>query len=657
MKQDRVNQLFLILSKKGRVDGEEENTITEDDDKDKDLLKELNELYPESDPERAIFQRFLKEHQIQRLGSGPFVNTVNIKITPNDGSAPLVLRVDLGSEYIKEIEEKLRSRSLKDVIAPIHVVRNSTVTNEEKTKTGYLILTDYYEGGDLERYIRDLPNDISDEDRIDDALKIYSEMADILAKVQDENTCFFDMKNGNFLRDKEGNLHVVDAKSMLYTDSPGGVIQKPGLYNPQKWGDFLWSYETKIPELTNTTILADKAHCLMLAKNIYHFVTNQKTGRYFKLEEDTFSAKVFTSSAKGQALKGLLMDMLHPNPAQRISLFEAHKRMALIANPDLSQDKKDNLQAIVDLKNGLKIVGQLPYTLEVQMQKIELEIISAKTENIPDITKKVEVFINNIKENYEKKGLNREILVVLKDCNEYLEKIKNLVAGKEQIIGLKDDDLNHYIEQKYEKLLHATSDEEIRDLKAYLSATVESLIEDAVTYEARKKCYDSLLNIRVIRDGIHNFAMGPQEFEEIKHQIVTAKGEAFHTLHQNISTQLETLTTERYKYKLKITCHNLLKTLRDSDIEMIGDTWKKFYTRRKERELSDPGSGVEDLERLVIELTGVLKNKGKANAMISVANSTSSAPSFRERLNAVGRKDKPRNLKLANNDQEPRNTN
>lgn len=217
--------------------------------------------------ENVQLNPFLESNEITFLGG---TNSKNFKITPSDGSAAYVLKVDNRLGAPSELEFELRKGPLANTLTTVHLSRQGFY--EKVPNFRYpcrnLLVSEYVHAGDLDKHRKSVIGS-----RINAALSIYSQMAEILQNIQNEQCVFPDMKNSNWLIEADGRLRIADLKSFLRSEGEILNLQK---LEPE--GYFLTdSKHLRAPEvnqvLRDGTCRVDSMHAFMLGKNLYQYLS------------------------------------------------------------------------------------------------------------------------------------------------------------------------------------------------------------------------------------------------------------------------------------------------------------------------------------------------------------------------------------------------
>lgn len=285
-------------------------------------LSDLTQLYKADEPNYTNFQTFLKTHTIQFIGGG---NSKNFRVT-GPGHSDYVLKVDNRLNMPRHVEAHLRAHTLKSTLTAIAAERQATYVTSQGPTTSTLLITEFCEKGNL---CDESARHTAYQNKITSALAIYSQMASVLIKIQHDSAAFPDMKNTNWLLDKEGILRISDTKSFVFARADGMLDYN---HHANRWcAGKLSTLFMNPPEFgTAHPISVDKLHAYMLGKNLYQYLTGCKftalKGRHNGHQYD-FSAGLFQTQA-GQALKVLIQGLIQYSPLHRLSVNDAHFQLA-----------------------------------------------------------------------------------------------------------------------------------------------------------------------------------------------------------------------------------------------------------------------------------------------------------------------------------------
>lgn len=325
----------------------------------------LDELYPPIDfdvdfSELVRFNVFLSLYKVAFLGGGNAQNFT--AVLKSDPSQVFVLKVEERLNMPKRVERYLRETVLRDVLAPIYAERQATFMRAakppyypEKETTCSLLITVFCPEGNLEAHAAPQQNPA---DRLRSALNLYTQMGDVLMRMQMQNCAFPDIKNTNWLVDGNDRLQLADTKSFIMT-APDGTINTDVLR--QNGYGFITTGYMNPPEMyQSNTFSADKMHAYMLGKNVYQYVTNC-SWEYLKTHPSQFDfTDPIFGSPEGGLLKTLIVAMtVDDPPAMRMPMSTALAELQQIKNLiDLKQMQSVSSQTQADTMNA-------PPTIEV----------------------------------------------------------------------------------------------------------------------------------------------------------------------------------------------------------------------------------------------------------------------------------------------------
>ena len=180
---------------------------------------------------------------------------------------------------------------------------------------------------------------------ISDACKIYSEMIDILSVFQEQGFAHTDIKNSNFLINKEGKLEIADIKGIMAIEDKDKVTME------FKGGPIFSDPTIQSPELKKIqsdgfgSCNVDKMHAFMLGKNLYQFLTGCSSSDLENIhinidKTNPFTGQIF-EGAEGRQLQNLIRNLLQENPEHRISLSEVKYALMQV-------QQKSNLQEVLN---------------------------------------------------------------------------------------------------------------------------------------------------------------------------------------------------------------------------------------------------------------------------------------------------------------------
>jgi serine/threonine protein kinase len=207
----------------------------------------------------------------------------------------------------------------------------------------------FYKNGNLENYHEKITG--GDQEKVSVALNLYLQMATILSDLQYRYIAFTDMKNSNWIVDDNGQLIILDTKSMTPVE-PVTLDYQENLANNRWYGGYYSRVGTpnvNPEEFYSEKFNADSLHVFILGRNLYQFLTGVES-RYFqgKLAVDAynFDRPIF-KSAVGRHLAELIKQMIAPEPSKRLKLSQVMYQLQQISNPTETY-KKELMSKIVD---------------------------------------------------------------------------------------------------------------------------------------------------------------------------------------------------------------------------------------------------------------------------------------------------------------------
>lgn len=329
-------------------------------------FKRLTHLYSATDSEYAAFQAFLLAYSISPMGG---TNSKNYKITPTParkkltGEVPCVLKVEYRGGMPKFLETEIRNKIRPNRLTPVAFERQGTTrdpdSGEMVTKT--LVITDFCSGGDLMQHAS---FQLSPEDRIQSALSIYKQMAEILIQLENNDCAFTDMKNTNWLIDDKNFIQIADTKGFLPTTS--GVLDRHS--HESRWFGIVYTKHMDPPEFASASFKVDAAHAYMLGKNIYFYLMANKVVRNAGHNggEYEFTDPVFASSLIGKRMEILIKSLIKPDPTKRMKVANALKTLNQI---------ESDFNELVDLKTKCR-------RLLSEIQSFDLDASTSKQQAI-----------------------------------------------------------------------------------------------------------------------------------------------------------------------------------------------------------------------------------------------------------------------------------
>jgi len=309
MSQEKLNMLVEILYSK-REDWE----------------KELRHLYADNEPEYVIFQELIQS--IRLLGGN---NTHNFVYIDKESNNSFVLKVETLLDPPKSVERHVRMHS-QDLLTPVYAERQGTFSRQTYHIAKRILITEFCTAGDLFQVATTCLNN-NDEERIQSALVIYSQMADKFIQLQRCGAAFTDHKNENWLlRKADEHVLISDLNQLLIADSKSflpssnlNIVSKEVCKNEWYGGENVVHEAPALDECARD-FSSDKLHALGLGLNLYEFLTGiqRKTLGNLDSKKYNFNFTVFETPI-GQKLKMLIENLVTPNPDDRMSTLDAER--------------------------------------------------------------------------------------------------------------------------------------------------------------------------------------------------------------------------------------------------------------------------------------------------------------------------------------------
>lgn len=381
-----------------------------------DIKASLQLIYRDDDFYKDAFNRFLDTYTIRFLGGG---NSLNFILTHKTTREISVLKLDNRMGKPMQYEAHLRQHGLSHVFTPIYADRQITYRAVNGSfETRRLRVTDFCAGDDLDKNAKNSPTD--SHQRINAALGIYTQMADVLEKITAAGCCFPDMKNANWLLDKNGILKIADTKSFIGLNADGTADLSNG---------FIHTQFMRAPEMDYPPFSGDKLQVYLLGKNLYQFLAQYSQLDFYvdrynsrsPVKPDSslpFDNAVFKTQ-KGQVLEQLIKQMMQPDPAQRPSMLEVNYRLKQLFKSDLAKTYPEFVAEAAKMKFGLKKIAALGFGKQDTQMNIFLEKMKKRIDNVT-----TQADIGSIKEEMER------IYEMLNEHREEIDAIK-LVANNQ----------------------------------------------------------------------------------------------------------------------------------------------------------------------------------------------------------------------------------
>lgn len=314
----------------------------------------LSSLYDPTDPEYEEFNEFLSTHTINYAGGNNSLN-FQIKLMQSD-ALPYVLKIENRINQPKDIADDLQTRVDKIKTGEFSRRAYFTRTNqygEQTILTRSIKTQPFYPEGSLYDYAM---NHRRPTEKIQAAIKVYTDMAHILREIDQAGGVFPDMKNSNWMI-HEGELIIADDKSFRIKNADGTIDVFSE--RSQWYGDVVRSKYYMPPEVDKMKpMLAEPFHVYTWGKNLYEFLTMSSKQNSLTLEEGTdfdFSDPIFSWDPEGIIFQQLIKDTVQADPKRRISLQECVTRLERIP---LLNTLRDKIYAINTTPIPMEIMSQ-----------------------------------------------------------------------------------------------------------------------------------------------------------------------------------------------------------------------------------------------------------------------------------------------------------
>lgn len=286
-----------------------------------ELKKRLQRFYSNDHVRKKAFDVFLETHHIELMHSG---NSKNFTVNKLGTTETKVLKVEYIGSNGNAAEMHLRDReALAGVFTSHSAQKHIHYIHPQlgQEVTGNLVVTEFCPGSDVEKHGKDFKDD--DGERLKSAADVFTQMSDILIKIEAAGCAFPDMKAINWLLDSDGKLRVSDGKSFVFTNASGNISSSTNcmiseyLCAPEQWGHY---------QGVRRDISADKMHAYLLAKNLYHYLVRGDDNFLYdrdRIKNDAaefdFSSAIFKTTV-GQEYQALIERTLKTRPEDRLSV-------------------------------------------------------------------------------------------------------------------------------------------------------------------------------------------------------------------------------------------------------------------------------------------------------------------------------------------------
>ncbi|MBA2648853.1 MAG: hypothetical protein H0U75_04490 [Legionella sp.] len=349
------------------------------------IASKFKSLYTEEKIENKEFQTFLQLLDTIKFLGG--CNSLNFKITFNDGSLPLVLKVDNRLGNPSTADDFLRKKvEFQNIFTPIFAERQVSTELKGELITRTLMLTEFCERGDL----LDATKTLNAQDRVKYAPEIFQQMGKIYKLLLSNHCGHSDPKLENFLLTAT-NVCLADTKGIVFLTQE----QQFDVDTMAKdWYRLINTKHMNPPEFTRkkhfdagkvASYMFGKAMYQFLAKAPYTILDDQHDGEKLHFDPDIFA------SDHGEVFQFLIMNLVKSNPNHRTSISKA-----LVALEDMNYNlsfkkhqcwylleclltiKEDDYQYMyAEIKNAT--LKELP-AIELRLSKLEKKELCLLTE-------------------------------------------------------------------------------------------------------------------------------------------------------------------------------------------------------------------------------------------------------------------------------------
>ncbi len=601
---------------------------------------ELERLYKRSEKGYKEFKEFLSTHSINFLGGG---NSKNFKIINNLTNDEFVLKVDNRLGMPKGAAAHLRENALKDVLTPVVAERQATYVDDKgKIATRTLMITEFCQGGDLESHGQNLKT--QDTARVASALNIYTQMGAIVESIRSDGCAFPDMKNTNWLIDSDGTVRLADTKSFVFIENNGNIdTDSP----KNKWYNFVTTRFMNPPEFAqDTPFSADKVHSYMLGKNLYQYLSNCDCEDFWReyapdrwevihdAREFDYSAPIF-STPHGKELKKLILDMVLPNPKNRISVTQALSRLEKIQFSIEKENCTDLIKQIETLakqisvkdskletslkeaKQKIKSAGNLGDVLAIkkELEETAHELVSLKTErencrqlltdyetmaSSADVSsKKIKRYVKDTLREINGASKLNDVLQIKNKLEGRVEEVEKLKTAKENCrqlvttlekltteVGNKSTETNGYIKKTLKEVNGPLKLNEILEIQTKLEERVNALEK---LKEGKENCYQLIDEIEALETKTNKKLTRVQEQDIDRATDVNELSDIKNKLEDNVE-ELEEL------HQAKQECRKLLRKFKGDSVEpFVKKTLGQVLHAQETGELSQIKKNLEEI--------------------------------------------------------------
>lgn len=287
-------------------------------------------------------------------------NTINVLFNPNlfvikDASVvSQVLRIDKRSGMSTSPFHRAKQiPALQSVLVVPEFSRRIMMGEGERAQLAEVTLVPYFSKGSLDATRK--KKFTNAKKAWDDVFDYYSQMATVFQQMNEHDVFFPDSKNSNWVIDNQGELRIVDNKSLLTTEN--GVYKGKG-------DDLMYTMDFIPPEyndVLSNEFNADKAHAYLLGKNLKKFIEGLQGSKKNEvgMELPSFLTPTravpsdsptteflneLNADTRREQYEALAEELTQDDPSKRPSVAEALKRIQEIQTPSVEMGKFNAIQ-------------------------------------------------------------------------------------------------------------------------------------------------------------------------------------------------------------------------------------------------------------------------------------------------------------------------
>jgi hypothetical protein len=432
------------------------------------------------------FKAFLQNHQINFLAGE---NSKNFVITTAEG-ATFVLSAYNNLDNPQTAAKLLQQKSLlKNSLNPIYFQRQS----QNIFKNYYQIqLSAYSPQKDLVSIAAvEHQSKIDESSLISKTLIYFTQMSIILNELSSSNLAFPDMKISNWSALSNGQLVLLDFKSIMFTNTEKQISRTENREKGYPTEDFLYTDSYMTPEMSaflrheTDFFSAEKMHCHILGLNLGQFLYGPKN-------KDRFMIRTSSSPILQKLVK--LIDILSNQYEEPPNMLEIYHQLhsLLLGYADLRiEEISQNIEPpgiIFSLRNKLQASLRLSDTPQITTlfelcNNFDLNISQLRTLKTCPFNQKNSPF-NLYFKSFKDKLENCDSLVLYQETHGEIMRFNQLISEANTLLStlkldfsFSDEDtaMNTYIEGMHQRFIEAGSLQEIESIIAEINADIQNL--------------------------------------------------------------------------------------------------------------------------------------------------------------------------------------